>query len=634
MLVSWTNRDPSFPVRHRSRLWICLVSGAAAAALLVAAAPIPAAQNVSVGVNAGEVTAVMPDVGIGLHTSVYANNFTQSTLPAKLADGGIQLLRYPGGNYADIYHWSNHTATGGYAASGSHFGNFVTRLMEGSGAQAMITIDYGASHQATMGGQPKEAAAWVAYANGDPGDTTVIGVDDEGNDWRTVGYWATLRGMTAAQNPDNQYDFLAINHDDPIGIQYWEIGNELNGNGYYGGDGWQYDLHAPYDGNRYHNPALSPAAYATHFNEFAAAMKAVDPTIKVGAVMVGSGYGNDSDPAYNWDKQMLPVAGPNMDFGIYHYYPGDWGASASDNTVNVLNATDDLPAEYDLLRNRIETYVGAGESDRIELHMTEFGYFGSVDNSTIDGVYSANTFATALEDGITSVHWLELSAGSYLGDGYPTPGGAYYGTQIFSHIAETGSDFVETTSSNGDVETHATVLPDGSVGILIANLASGSSNDANVSINVSGALLADSGTSWLYGENQTTPLETSITSGLGNSFTVAVPYRSILALLIPSAAPLPGDYNGDNIVDAADYTVWRDHLGESITLPNDVTPGTVDPGDFDVWKQHFGQMLPPGSGALAAAVFEPSTCLLAGMALVGLAAIGRRRTSSHFKEAP
>ncbi len=61
----------------------------------------------------------------------------------------------------------------------------------------------------------------------------VIGVDDEGNDWRTVGYWARLRSLTAAQNPDNQYDFLASTATTPVGIKYWEIGNEINGNGYY-----------------------------------------------------------------------------------------------------------------------------------------------------------------------------------------------------------------------------------------------------------------------------------------------------------------------------------------------------------------------------------------------------------------
>ena len=36
---------------------------------------------------------------------------------------------------------------------------------------------------------------------------------------------------------------------------------------------------------------------------------------------------------------------------------------------------------------------------------------------------------------------------------------------------------------------------------------------------------------------------------------------------------LPGDYNGDGIVDAADYTRWRNNLGSTTTLLNDDTSG-------------------------------------------------------------
>jgi hypothetical protein len=86
---------------------------------------------------------------------------------------------------------------------------------------------------------------------------------------------------------------------------------------------------------------------------------------------------------------------------------------------------------------------------------------------------------------------------------------------------------------------------------------------------------------------------------------------------------ISGDYNGNGVVDAADYTVWRDNLGKSVTLPNDTTPGTVVQADFDVWKNNFG--LHAGSGAFSAgAVPEPATWLLG---LVGACLLGvfRRR---------
>ena len=73
---------------------------------------------------------------------------------------------------------------------------------------------------------------------------------------------------------------------------------------------------------------------------------------------------------------------------------------------------------------------------------------------------------------------------------------------------------------------------------------------------------------------------------------------------------IAGDYNGNGIVDAADYTVWRDTLGQMGT-------GLAADGEFDqvingtdlfVWKTHFGMHVGSGAGAEAAAVVpEPAT---------------------------
>src|SRR5262249_54914134 len=61
--------------------------------------------------------------------------------------------------------------------------------------------------------------------------------------------------------------------------------------------------------------------------------------------------------------------------------------------------------------------------------------------------------------------------------------------------------------------------------------------------------------------------------------------------------PLPGDYNFDGVVDAADYTVWADTKGSTTDLRADGTAsGVVDQADYDFWKAHFGMT----SGAAAA----------------------------------
>jgi hypothetical protein len=62
---------------------------------------------------------------------------------------------------------------------------------------------------------------------------------------------------------------------------------------------------------------------------------------------------------------------------------------------------------------------------------------------------------------------------------------------------------------------------------------------------------------------------------------------------------LPGDWNTDGIVDAADYVMWRDNLNQPVSLPNDPTPGTVTQSDNDVWRTNFGK-----KSGLAEVVFE------------------------------
>ena len=657
-------------LRLRRRCY--LVRSTVGLIVLFAAMPVCAQINVSLNVNTSIAKAALPDGGLALHTSVYTNNFTNSSLDNRIQEAGIEMLRYPGGSYSDFYHWSvppqapyyrnygtlltdlpaanvPHPFTPGteptvnppwpyaYYAGGASFPNFI-RLVDntdadhaqaGSGrnTQAMITVNYGSSlgnldpqgvWRSTKGGQPQEAAAWVAYSNSDPSiygtpNDVPIGADAEGINWRTAGYWAKLRASTASEyqtwaTADGVYDsvnsFLAMNHDAPVGIQYWEIGNEIGGNGYTGTQ-WEFDLHAPYaNGNsssnvgRQGNPLLSPTAYANNTLGFVTAMKAVDPAIKIG---VGLDMGSSTA-----NQQILSVVQENIDFGIVHWYPGG-SNNANTNASQVLNATDNLPSSLTTLRNQINTVVGSND---YEIHMTEFGYFGAGLAAGLDGVFAANSYATALEEGVKSAHWLEMSKNSFLGDGTPTPGSGYYGIQVMSQVAQPGATFLATSdnsSGDNDVETHATLLADGSIGLLIVNLGVDVTRNANVSVNLTAPALYDFGTQWLYGVNQLTPLQSTV-SDLGNHFTINVPYRSVVALLL--SPRLLGDYNDDGIVGAADYTVWRNSFGQAgddlaadETGPSGVPDGVVDNLDYGLWKEHFGESSGAGTASIAP---EPS----------------------------
>jgi T5SS/PEP-CTERM-associated repeat protein len=101
-----------------------------------------------------------------------------------------------------------------------------------------------------------------------------------------------------------------------------------------------------------------------------------------------------------------------------------------------------------------------------------------------------------------------------------------------------------------------------------------------------------------------------------------------------ASAGLPGDYNQNGSVDAADYSLWRDRLGSGTALPNDDTAG-VGPDDYTRWKNNFGNSAGSGSsahssaGGNVASVPEPSAHFL--LLILSLAAIHVRRYREPVK---
>ncbi len=94
------------------------------------------------------------------------------------------------------------------------------------------------------------------------------------------------------------------------------------------------------------------------------------------------------------------------------------------------------------------------------------------------------------------------------------------------------------------------------------------------------------------------------------------------AAIWTAANSLPGDFNHDGTVDAADYTIWRNGLGTDYT-----------PDQYTEWKTHFGESIGNGQGAVhvSTAVPEPATVMLVLFALTCGANAGvRRKRASDF----
>ncbi len=90
--------------------------------------------------------------------------------------------------------------------------------------------------------------------------------------------------------------------------------------------------------------------------------------------------------------------------------------------------------------------------------------------------------------------------------------------------------------------------------------------------------------------------------------------------------PIEGDFNGDQRVDLADYTVWRDALATA--GPGHPADGNfdwvVDQQDYALWQSNFSSAVASGRLALQATVPEPASLCLAAVAVAMLAGRYRR----------
>jgi hypothetical protein len=436
---------------------------------------------VTVTLNPAQTMSTMPLEGLGVASAVYDNILTSAGTGNSISNAGIKIIRYPGGSYADTFHWQTYTACdGSYLASGGNFDNWINNTVIPAGAKAIITVNYGSDTTCDGGGDPSEAAAWVNYAN-------------------------NVRGL---------------------GIKYWEIGNEVGGNGYYGGSGWEYDLHYPYNGNRNAQPALSPAAYGSNSLVIINAMKAQDPTIKCG---IGFDQGRQS---YN-AAALSPVSNV-VDFVIIHWYPGGTDAQ-------ILQSSLQIPGGVSDCRSQISQYVGS-RSNQVGIAVTETGS-GVLGGGSAE--YAADTLLTWIENGAINVDYQELHSGFLASS---TPGiannsllGPAYGAKMARLLANVGDTMLRITSSTSSLHVHATARQDGKTGVMLIN--TDPLIPIAVTLNIGGPALASSGIRYQFG--QTNFIGTNIypshaissknVSGMGNAFTVTVPACTIVNLLIPPA---------------------------------------------------------------------------------------------------
>lgn len=189
----------------------------------------------------------------------------------------LSVLRWPGGNFASNYHWTDGVgprasrpsrmdlAWGGTEPNQFGTDEFLSYCAE-LGAAPYICLNMGT-------GTLAEALDWVEYCNA-----------------KTRSYWADQRGRNG--------------HNEPYGVTWWGLGNEIYGD-------WQVGQ-------------LSVAEYIATATRWARAIRRLDPDVK----LVSCGHTGWSD----WDHAVIDGLVGLIDLHSVHIYSG-----ATDYWTNVLS---------------------------------------------------------------------------------------------------------------------------------------------------------------------------------------------------------------------------------------------------------------------------------------------------------
>lgn len=482
------------------------------------------AQNVSVTVNAGATVRTVDERVFGLNATMWDPEAGSSQTVSLVQAAGVRAIRIPGGSLSDQYHWRTNTTLADTWTWASGMDKFAS-LITGANAQAFVTVNYGT-------GTPEEAAAWVAYANASPTSAAIIGVDGTGYNWLTTGTWGGLRAAAPLATNDGM-NFLRVGRPAGYGFKYWEIGNECYGT-------WETDEQAI---------KHDAYTYATRAKDYIAKMKAVDPTIKVGVVVVPSetdyANGNTSHPATNprtgtayngWTPVLLTTLkslGVTPDFVIYHRYeqaPAEYSPGNPESDAGLLQKAKTWSDEAVTLRRLLTDYLGTVGSS-VEIAVTEnnsvYSDPGKQTTSLVNGLFLADSIGNILQTEINSLLWWDLrngqdttnnnSAALYgwrnYGDygilstpssggsttyfeGYPT----YYVMKLLAKFARGGDSVVTAASTSPLLTVFAAKNASGDLRLLVLNKDPAAT--LNASIALAGFTPASSANVHTYGKAQ------------------------------------------------------------------------------------------------------------------------------------
>jgi alpha-L-arabinofuranosidase len=183
----------------------------------------------------------------------------------------------------------------------------------------------------------------------------------------------------------------------PIRARYFEIGNEPYGD-------WDDAYRSAID-------------YARTVRTYAAALRAVDPEVKIGALLSGEGYDQDSSDdgvdTARWDEVVLKEAATEIDFISFHWYGG---MRRVESALHVMGNSLKIPRIVARLRDLLAKHAPERQQ-AIEIGFLEWdGVFSDqhgLRHSLANAVFYADALMQMAASGVTLSNHYELNTQSF-----------------------------------------------------------------------------------------------------------------------------------------------------------------------------------------------------------------------------
>jgi len=384
-----------------------------------------------------------------VYASVFSNNtngyigksiLTDESGLNNMKNANIYSMRLPGGNWSNIWFWDGENHWGNNlkddylsdikskpTTTWTRTSDELLELCDLVGAKPQICVNYSLARYIDAPDAVQQAAHYAA-------------------DW--------VRDVNIKKG---------------LGVEYWEVGNENYGS-------WQ-------AGYEVGGVKITATEYGKDFCVFADSMHAVDPTIKIGAVVYESESGSN---VADWNKDVLTEAKDHMDFLAVHEY-FTYASNLNDVTVQqVLDGVPVIGEVKDMLETAVETYTG-NPKGHYPIAMTEYNMrAGAKDHSYLSAVFIAQALGEYIKNGYGLVNIWDLT-NAYPKDGAGdhgmfsrndpnvddyTPHASFYAYYYYTHYF--GDYLIGAFSSKDNVKVYASKFSTGHLGLVVVNQGSSS----------------------------------------------------------------------------------------------------------------------------------------------------------------